>query len=723
MALSGVLHFCQRLLNMIISIARASLQLRLVNFFGLSFVFYGIATLVTMMWSAETHTHLCTIPPHVNLTAVPVRGMSCANCSANLAICPKVQAGQPEANCYQRAINTTWKRFASTNRDAYFDDFMEASMSRECYKSVTTASDPVAMVRSISRQPHGANPDSQIVPGCKMFHCKVMLEATKDNTDLSNIASPDGNGCTQRWGVKEAWDETYCPCNVIKNLPFSTAARLQAYCGDSAANFSLHMLWKTLYSFEDCYTQSIFQATQAFAEDWRLLLAAATESVASTAPATDEEICVEYIEGATAAWDFFGDVRAANQIASSLNQYGIPERCKIIMCYALNRTLFVDDCHWIDDPFLITVDTDSIKFAASQCSSFYNIFADHATADALMARTQICERYEDAAIRIEKEALGFCPPLGQPLPGAPPGGPPGGGAAGRRLLNKTEFARNTLVQLRVKGTGSEARPSEAVPPLEEANEAASDHAVPTPAGIAAAELMELQASDSLRARRAQDETATAAPSSASGGANADLPPWETSPWGDCHCYQQCIPGYRRRTVVCPAPPCMAPRPKWVASCVCNHCAKCDPALPFFVAMCAFGAQAALSLCTFLAFAKIESFVEDDLASVGYIDKIVGCFCKMLPTCIKIVMYLSLLSTIYLAFITVFPRLMEGSDFEECKNTPILLQWVIVASGVLVFQITVGIYIKKNRSVAAWLYSPTKPGMMKLVCTPFRAIGP
>merc|ERR1719272_2593 len=89
------------------------------------------------------------------------------------------------------------------------------------------------------------------------------------------------------------------------------------------------------------------------------------------------------------------------------------------------------------------------------------------------------------------------------------------------------------------------------------------------ADAAHAELVELKASGSL-ARRVQDEEeeSAAASSSSGGGANEALPPWESSPWGDCHCYQQCIPGYMRRTVVCPAPPCMSPRPKWVASCVC-----------------------------------------------------------------------------------------------------------------------------------------------------------
>jgi len=146
---------------------------------------------------------------------------------------------------------------------------------------------------------------------------------------------------------------------------------------------------------------------------------------------------------------------------------------------------------------------------------------------------------------------------------------------------------------------------------------------------------------------------------------ADLKDWEVSRWGECTCYQQCIPGVRHRNVDCLSTECKDPVPATKEACECNHCARCMIDVHLTVLEVMFFCQGGLAFLAFLCYLYINTMREEQLVKLSWARWFMGIICKRFPPTVKYLV-LSTAITLVLMWCRIWiPQLLSTNRDLDC----------------------------------------------------------
>lgn len=211
-------------------------------------------------------------------------------------------------------------------------------------------------------------------------------------------------------------------------------------------------------------------------------------------------------------------------------------------------------------------------------------------------------------------------------------------------------------------------------------------------------------------------------SSGAASANDDLPEYAVTEWSKCTCYQQCITGVKTRSVTCPeGDTCKLPKPPAAEACMCSHCALCDMSLPVMVFTYVYWAQGGLAILVAALFALISKYDADDFVDAGILLKFMGCWLKLLPLLLRVLVYVSLVFAMWIAVLAFVPL---GFNADCLRNFNFFVLALILV-GCWGAQLAVGMQVKRMNAVPAWLMSVASNNSKfgKYVMGPLRAIGP
>jgi len=193
-------------------------------------------------------------------------------------------------------------------------------------------------------------------------------------------------------------------------------------------------------------------------------------------------------------------------------------------------------------------------------------------------------------------------------------------------------------------------------------------------------------------------------SSSGTSANDSLPDYIVSAYGKCTCYTTCGVGVQKRTVLCEAEKCRAPKPQEQRGCTCSPCVHCEIDMLLFIIMITYVVQAVVALIVLLSFLYFGTKDVDDLASLNCLEKLLGFFCKKFPV------YVRVLSLIGGVLIVVFiGQVMIPGWFFHCHGDTEIRDDMIISAAIFLVQLLFGFFGKKTVQPPAWLYTPVRPG--------------
>jgi hypothetical protein len=197
--------------------------------------------------------------------------------------------------------------------------------------------------------------------------------------------------------------------------------------------------------------------------------------------------------------------------------------------------------------------------------------------------------------------------------------------------------------------------------------------------------------------------------------------WEVSGWSSCTCLQQCTAGVRTRFATCLSGNCdPAHKPAEVEKCECWHCARCTVRWSILGFSAGYFFQGACSLLLWLAFARVSYLDEEDLTHISFSMKLLGGICKILP---RIVRFCALVAFGFILLLIGQSFLPSGEMNVACKQNGKLQVMAILITLCWVMQIIIGVFMKKRSPMPAYLFNARRPGVMRKLCRPVRAIGP
>lgn len=190
-----------------------------------------------------------------------------------------------------------------------------------------------------------------------------------------------------------------------------------------------------------------------------------------------------------------------------------------------------------------------------------------------------------------------------------------------------------------------------------------------------------------------------------------------------HVLQAVRAGHQVHTVKCLAPDgkCAGSPPEAIVPCRCMHCAACNLDM-FLLLISLFNlAQGVVALLVGFAFAYFLSKDPDDLVTMNFCEKIIGCFCKLLPVSVRILTILTGLLVIFVGAVTALPTL---ASLRDCRS-PELYMVATVSGLVWLLELIAGILAKMMTAVPAFLYSPmsNRKGPVAYCMKCLRGIGP
>jgi hypothetical protein len=130
---------------------------------------------------------------------------------------------------------------------------------------------------------------------------------------------------------------------------------------------------------------------------------------------------------------------------------------------------------------------------------------------------------------------------------------------------------------------------------------------------------------------------------------------------------------------------------------------------------------ACSLKLWLAFERVSYLDEDDLAHISFKMKLLGCLCKILPRIVRVCVIVSfgfLLVLIFQAFVPLWPQMNAA-----CKQSGELQVVAVLITACWLMQIIIGVFMRKRSPMPAYLFHARRPGVLRQLCAPVRAIGP
>eukprot|EP00440_Ansanella_granifera_P011430 gb/GFBE01012400.1/.p1 GENE.gb/GFBE01012400.1/~~gb/GFBE01012400.1/.p1 ORF type:complete len:681 (+),score=115.71 gb/GFBE01012400.1/:1-2043(+) len=680
MAGSGKGSFISRTIGFLCKAVRAGLTPSLVSYF---FWIAGVTTMFgafAMISFAPLSSYLCNIPGEFNETSGQTVG--CANCSDMLMLCGKDA-------CFRHAFNLTWQLHAATPDGTMYGAFQEAVLDQTCNSLAQTADSPVSMLNAIIAK-RAKSGNAEPSEACEAWSCKVMTMALmrSQNTVLTRPGS-----CTNEMSVKPPWEDTTCSCDSMV-VRMQEAKNFQELCGSMADGLQVAVYNRMMANKDMCLQSSMAVAAIIDPPNHQLL--------------QTEVNCFNVLSVITSLPEWFDAVYYIENLDPIAQPAGwlIQAYCRKIYCLAWEASLVNEQCDWAGAENLASVG-DVISDVASVCTGEELDFS----------QAYLCSQspFNTSA---------YCP---QPA-----------AAGGRRLSNSTDSRR----RFRSLDMDVFAPPPSPAPAVAKAPQVAEiprimeySHNVLQEAMVAsdgsledvilAEEIWDDPDSDeesyvcegdfcSSRARRL---TAAAAPATN----NDELQEWTVTPWSKCTCYQQCTPGVTTRSVSCPVGvKCKEPKPTSAKSCVCKHCSDCDVTLFVLGAAGAYGFTGFLCGLLWLAFMAVAMFEEDDYTGMSLSLKCLGCFCRFLPAVIKIMTYITMFFVILLVVTALVPI---GETFSDCKNSTSMNQLAMGGIVVWVIQIAVGVYMHRFKPMPPWLHSAPGSKAMKLLCKPFKCVGP
>ncbi|CAK0894990.1 unnamed protein product [Prorocentrum cordatum] len=111
--------------------------------------------------------------------------------------------------------------------------------------------------------------------------------------------------------------------------------------------------------------------------------------------------------------------------------------------------------------------------------------------------------------------------------------------------------------------------------------------------------------------------------------------------------------------------------------------------------------------------------EDDLVDTGCVVKSMGCVAKNMPLMVRTFAYLTLLPQL-LNLASVFLPIEFQAHCGTNTNLKFLTLLIFL---VWVFQIVLGVSVKRARPLPPWLFQAQRKGLMSTLCYPVRVIGP
>jgi len=208
--------------------------------------------------------------------------------------------------------------------------------------------------------------------------------------------------------------------------------------------------------------------------------------------------------------------------------------------------------------------------------------------------------------------------------------------------------------------------------------------------------------------------------------NSQLEDWEVGEWSKCICYQQCIPGVHTRLVKCFAWRCKDPKPAIQQVCHCRHCAECTVVRRMYILSWMFFAQSWLAFIVFLCYLHATTWKEERLIKISIFGKIMGVFCKYLPSCVRL-MTLANLSFVGLILVQAFvPTRISPSWMRDCSESRALRLTSLMVAGIWSFQLAFGCCARRATRKPPWLFVPDRtnwPTPFRQIRDIFRSLGP
>lgn len=134
----------------------------------------------------------------------------------------------------------------------------------------------------------------------------------------------------------------------------------------------------------------------------------------------------------------------------------------------------------------------------------------------------------------------------------------------------------------------------------------------------------------------------------------------------------------------------------------------------------YGVVGVTAQLLFLAFFAVSKLKDEDLTEMSLGTKLLGCFCKFLPLTISTSSYVSLVFVVTLLIQSFVP---VGHWSSDCKASGGLRLLSMSAAVCWLLQISIGIYMRRNKRIPPCLHVAERKGFMTFICAPLRAISP
>uniref|UniRef100_A0A7S4UIS0 Uncharacterized protein n=1 Tax=Alexandrium monilatum TaxID=311494 RepID=A0A7S4UIS0_9DINO len=709
-------NFLQRCSQLGLRLAKFLLTANVEQYFLYNGILYLILGGITYLTNGNSHDFLCNIPPQASYG-----GRGCEFCSDKLLLCPK-------QDCWWMAENLTYMRSADSPDKSYYQQRLESSLDSDCRDLVVAAGGPRSMLSGIITQRASSGGVSPTA-GCVTYHCAVLLNAVlrSESTDLAGLGMEGAAKCTDEYGVKlattpEKKEECTCDGEVLA-LTVEEASSFNALCGSMAASLTgLDMFRLNLRKTKDaCYADTAIAY-------YTIMMTYQPERASQTFHNMN---CSYLTQTAFTAfeWLTLKDYNTQLYVSGrSRYTFSVPSICVLDFCDIFNQTLYYDKCYWADDQSLSAMTLDDFNSVSSNCPG------KGFTVEA------ICKLINNGPVSLCGQYITSSASTGTSAAPTPSPSPAGGGATSRRLGTAAHQPRRAAAgavaasgghQPCTPGSGDVGRvcvPGSAdvlsalhggltgaprPPSLPAPGEAPLLGRPPEPPPA----ILPGIASAGGTARKLQTQSASTQQSSSVN--NDDLPDWVVSSYSQCTCLTQCTEGMQYRSVTCPSGmTCKEPKPSTSKSCVCGHCTDCQIQLVLKGLTAIYMFQGISCLLLWLAFWAVSYLKEDELSEMSCGTKFLGCFCKVWPVLVRIVVYVTLCFVLFISFVVI-----PGTGYMNlCSSVESLWMLAIVISVCFVLQLAAGI-IMKRKPMPPWLHNSVKSGIATLLMAPIRAIGP
>lgn len=434
----------------------------------------------------------------------------------------------------------------------------------------------------------------------------------------------------------------------------ATATTVTAACSGIGTNFLQARVARLLMDKSACYRDAVKQQSIDSNEDYTLFAA--------------NDNCTMIIGRTTSVFQWF---RVGKPLMEGVLQSGTSSAngpCWYVMCQAWEATLpdgeVGSSCSWENDPDLQSVTSTDLETIA-----------------------RLCQRMNDYQVTIcnsvvNKTKVPLC--LGDST---------GGGASQRRAF--AEIHAGGVVQ-RQSNIPGERRPSS----VRADSFAGSLHLG-----------RNLQLSNFI--------TGTGTPSPTSSPLNDKLTDYTTGTWAPCACYQACVSGVQTRAVTCPeGVKCKEPKPPGSRPCDCYHCAKCFNHVTLWAFSAGYLGMGLISLALFLGFFALTYYDEDDFCGVGCLSKMLGWYCKALPTLLRFLTFIAAFWVILIIFQAIIPIGLTA----DC-NEPLHVAATVIVTLAWLIHICFGMWMVRSKPMPPWLHAQSSARLIRMLCKPIKAIGP